>query len=74
MSSFVAFFISFMLEWGKSSAGVAGERPKDQTRLRIEKMEAEREERRRAMVEVRHFNLRRDFCSWTHFYALDIIA
>eukprot|EP00550_Attheya_septentrionalis_P012955 CAMPEP_0198304958 /NCGR_PEP_ID=MMETSP1449-20131203/57663_1 /TAXON_ID=420275 /ORGANISM="Attheya septentrionalis, Strain CCMP2084" /LENGTH=591 /DNA_ID=CAMNT_0044007487 /DNA_START=561 /DNA_END=2336 /DNA_ORIENTATION=- len=35
----------------RSSAGVAGERPKDQTRLRIEKMEAEREERRRAMVE-----------------------
>jgi hypothetical protein len=27
--------------------------PKDQTRLRIERMEADREERRRAMIEVR---------------------
>ena len=27
-------------------------RPKDQTRLKIERMEAEREERRRAMLEV----------------------
>lgn len=36
----------------RSSTGApAAERPKDQTRLRIERMEAEREERRKAMIE-----------------------
>lgn len=35
----------------RSSAGATAERPKDQTRLRIERMEAEREERRRVIQE-----------------------